>query len=307
MIKKKTYDILERRQARLAYFLRVGVDSTGVEETGGFHAPIFGNNTFEFIPVPATIKGRSNSGDKEFCEHNFGYELKFGNTCDRTDVPLADYSNLGKNRKLLSDLPIHVDPDFKHATYGDIVKRDRWIEKARKLEHLRNGDLLVFCAAFDPWAGSKQTRGLYIIGFFEVDKVHVFRSKSKSEKMLMFKVLDNNNPHTTNVNESNMSNDYRDNLVLVEGYRKKSSLLKEPVHITCHASSNGKSTDYMVSENAHKKFGLRKCLFTRGGKLAPDIASLAENKWDKYIKNLQDELSQKDKYTQNLHKVKTDN
>jgi len=114
------YDILERRQSRLAYFIRVGVDSSEVEETGGFHAPIFDDKTFEFIPVPAA-KGRSNSGDKEYCEHNFGYELKFGNTCDRTDVPFVDYSKLGKNWKLLSDLPklIQVGFEFITGEYSD--------------------------------------------------------------------------------------------------------------------------------------------------------------------------------------------
>lgn len=306
MMERKVYDILERRQSRLAYFLRVGVDSSDVEETGGFHAPIFDDKTFEFIPVPAA-KGRSNCSDKEYCEHNFCYEMTFGNTCDRTDLPFVDYSNFRKNRQLLSNFPIHVDPDFKRATYGDIVKHERWIEKAHKLEYLRNGDFLVFCAALDPWGKSKQKRGLYVVGFFEVSKVHSFRGKSKPEKMSMFKALDNLNSHTTNVNKSNMRDDHRDNLVVVEGKKKKSSLLKEPMLITCRVYTPRMISDYLISRNAHEKFGLRFDYFTRGGKLAPDVAVCPENEWDKYIKNLEEELSQRDWYVQNLHRVKTNN
>jgi hypothetical protein len=306
MAKKMIYGILERRQSCLAYFLRVGVDSSGVEETGGFHAPIFDDKTFEFIPVPIA-KGRSNSGDKEYCERNFGYELTFGNTCDRTDVPFVDYSKLGKNRKLLSNLPIHVDPDFKHATYGDIVKRDKWIEEAHMLEYLRNGDFLVFCAALDPWGRRKQRRGLYIVGFFEVNKVHTFRGKSKREKLSMFKALDNVNPHTTNVNKFNINSENRDNLVLVEGNSKKSSLLQEPVLITCRAYSPTMISDYMVSKSAVEKFGFRPDYFTEEGKFAPDITAYPENEWNKYVKNLEAELAQRDWYTQNLHRVKANN
>jgi hypothetical protein len=294
-------EILAKRESRIAYFLRVGVDSTSLNGTGGFHAPIFEDNTFEFIPVPASIKGRSNSGDREYCRRNFGYELNFGNTCDRTELPFVEYSKKERSRRLLSDLQIHVDPDFKNATYGDIVKRGRWIEKARKLEYLRNGDLLVFCSALDPWSKGKQKKGLYIIGFFEVSKVYIFSEKSKTEARKMFRALNNINPHTTNTNESNMSDEYRDHLVVVRGKRKKSSLLKEPVLITCRCYKPTMTSDYMVSRNASEKFGLRYGWFIRGGKLAPDVLAYRESKWDRYVKNLEDELCQRDWYAQNLH------
>jgi hypothetical protein len=69
IVQQTTYEILAKRESNLAYFLRVGVDSTSVRDTGGFHAPIFSDNTFEFIPVPAKNKGPSNSADREYCIH----------------------------------------------------------------------------------------------------------------------------------------------------------------------------------------------------------------------------------------------
>lgn len=65
----------------------------------------------------------------------------------------------------LQDRLMHLDPDFKHLTYGDSGRRGKQISKS-----LGRGDIIAFYAALRDVKGAR--RLLYaLIGYFEINRI----------------------------------------------------------------------------------------------------------------------------------------
>jgi Nucleotide modification associated domain 3 len=124
--------------------LRVGIDTGG----GGIHSPLFSDGSFEFIPIP-------DRGGRD--------ERTYGNTVGRSGRSLVEYFPEGR-RQHVTTQSMHVDPEFTTFTYGDPTP------PKRGLKRLQSGDLLVFYAGMEGW-GWTQDPALYLVGYFEVDRV----------------------------------------------------------------------------------------------------------------------------------------
>lgn len=127
--------------------LRVGID-TG---SGGIHGPLFEDGSFEFIPIP----------DGPVTTEP---ELRtYANTKGRYGRAFIDYFPRSM-RARMSNVPLHVDPEFETFTYGDPTP------PKRGLARLRPGDLLVFYAGLEGHDFTCPPR-LYIVGYFDVAAV----------------------------------------------------------------------------------------------------------------------------------------
>jgi hypothetical protein len=124
-----------------AALLRVGID-TGC---GGINGPLFGDGSFEYIPIPDDLGADSRT---------------YGNSLGRSGRKLLDFFP-PKRRPKMSGKSIHFDPEFETFTYGDPSRL-----KAR-LRRLDLGDMLIFyCGLEGHETGAEPA--LYLMGFFEV-------------------------------------------------------------------------------------------------------------------------------------------
>jgi hypothetical protein len=178
--------------------LRVGID-TG---SGGIHAPLFKNGSFEFIPIP---------DDRNVDERTYGSIIG-----SRYGRPLIEYFPESRQRSMINRAA-HVDPEFETFTYGDPTS-----PKAG-LRHLQKGDLLVFYCGLEGWDFTCKP-ALYIIGYFEVLTAGYAADFCKSELYRLFE----KNFH---VRHQQVYLQDGDGLVLVKG-SNKSRLLKEAVRIS---------------------------------------------------------------------------
>lgn len=180
--------------------LRVGID-TG---SGGIHGPLFGDGSFEYIPIPDRFRGK-------------GVDTRtYGNTCGKVELGLADYFPEARREKV-SEQSIHFDPEFDTFTYGDPTP------PKSKLRQLSEGSLLVFYAGLKGW-NFECLPALYIIGFFEVERAGLATSFSGAELARLFK----NNFH---VMHRDVFEDQKERLGLVKG-TANSRLLKKAVRIS---------------------------------------------------------------------------
>lgn len=131
------------RPGRNALLLRVGID----RGTGGALSPIFGDGSFEYIPIPEAEPTRS--------------PFTFATLPTRRASSLAALLP-----PRIASLAPHVDPDFTSFAYGDAAPRKR-----NQLLRLGPGDLLVFYSGLMPWPIEDIPR-LFTIGWFEVRQVH---------------------------------------------------------------------------------------------------------------------------------------
>jgi len=121
--------------------LRVGIDSG----SGGIHAPLFADGSFEFIPIP----------------DDFGLDRRtYGNTRGRFMPSLLDYFP-ERMKARMANQSVHYDPEFETFTYGDPTS-----PKAG-LRRLEQGDLLVFYGGLQGFDHVSPPE-LYLIGYFEV-------------------------------------------------------------------------------------------------------------------------------------------
>ena len=121
--------------------VRVGID-TG---SGGIHAPLFADGTFEYIPIP----------------DRFGVDPRtYGTLTGRRGRPLSNYFPSTRQPRMCRQ-SVHVDPEFATFTYGDPS-----VPKSG-LRHLRPGDLLVFFCGLEGW-DHPAAPALYLLGYFEV-------------------------------------------------------------------------------------------------------------------------------------------
>jgi len=275
-----------------AYLLRIGVDLTGIN-TGGFHGPIFEDGSFEFIPIPYLL------ADESYAKTVYG-QFTYGKTIDRkADKPFITYVTNAKIRGMLYDAFMHPDPDFLNSIYGDIAKTDKmWpIRKAASLVNLKPGNLLVFCASLDPFRTDKYERALYVIGYFLVEKVYNFQqltSEERWETVLKFREA---NPHCVNVESSEMNEHYIKNLVLVEGDKNTSTLLKKAVQLT--------DRYYRILPVWTEELGLNSTLFTRGGRWLPQKDRYDLLKRRDYLSRLREVLEEHGRYQQQLRCIQS--
>src|SRR5579862_6672579 len=134
--------------------LRVGIDSG----RGGIQGPLFGGGAFEFIPI---------DDRGENCLQTYG------NTKGVHGRMLIEYFPERLQSKLRGQ-SIHSDPEFQTFTYGDPTL------PKRGLLRLKSGSLLVFYAGLETWP-ERSGAGLYVIGYFEVEKVGLASDFSPTE------------------------------------------------------------------------------------------------------------------------------
>jgi hypothetical protein len=203
--------------------LRVGID-TG---SGGIHGPLFGDRSFEYIPIPDRFRG-------------MGVDKRtYGNTSGTAGRMLADYFPETRRGKIV-DQSIHFDPEFETFTYGDPTP-----PKAR-LRQLGEGSLLVFYAGLKGWK-FERSPALYIIGFFEVARAGLATSFSAAERTRLFK----NNFH---VMHGDVFEDQKERLVLVKG-SPKSRLLEKAVKISSVGKDKNGHPLHRLSSEMQAKFG----------------------------------------------------
>lgn len=178
-----------------AMLLRVGID-TG---TDGALAPVFDDGTFEYIPL------------SEY-DHKTKENRTYRNTIGRSGKPLAYYLPSG-----ISDRKMHFDPEFETFTYGDPTVKRNYLLKLEK------GDLLVFYAGLVPHQTAHHKKGLYVIGYFIVDRIFDFNSLDEGEMTRACELCSNN---------AHVKRDDVSNLVIVTGNPEKSRLLDSAVLIS---------------------------------------------------------------------------
>ena len=172
--------------------LRVGIDSG----RGGIQGPLFKDGSFEFVPID------DRRGDSR---------QTYGNTTGVHGRKLIEYFP-DRMSDRLRDQTIHFDPEFKTFTYGDPTA------PKRGLLRLNPGSLLVFYAGLEKWP-KQADAGLYIIAYFEVEKVGLATDFSEVE-------LEKEFGENFHVRHKNVLKRQRPRLVLVKG-GKGSRLLKK--------------------------------------------------------------------------------
>lgn len=227
-----------------AMLLRIGID----KGTDGALAPIFEDGSFEYIPI--------SEGDPDTRETR-----TYGNTLGRSDKLLSYY--LPSN---VRDRKMHYDPEFDTFTYGDTPSKRSYLLK------LRQGDLLVFYAGLVPFRNQNYVPGLYIIGYFTVDKVIDLQNTSKE---LIYKYCQIY-PYNAHVKRSFGLND----TTLVIGDKSRSKLLDKGILIsTVRYSVNGRPY-YAVSKKMERLLGvtgsIQRCIPPRFIKNQDDIQNLKQ-------------------------------
>jgi len=141
--------------------LRVGIDTS--KEMGGSLGPLLNpDGLFEYVPVREAY-GRPGKSYAKTKGENTGKLLS-------TFVPE------------LNSETVHYDPEFRTNTYGDYLRKPK-----EGLRSLDCGDLLVFYAGLEPWRfAAPKKRGLYIIGYFEVERAGLAKEYSKEELQHLF-------------------------------------------------------------------------------------------------------------------------
>ena len=136
-----------------AMILRVGIDKSN----GGTYAPIFSDGSFEYIPIPegTSIEKRT-----------------YGNTEGTSGKLLSTF--VPKNYK---DIKLHYDPEFKTYTYGDPTGAP----KTTAMRDLEKGDILAFSAGLKPYDSDHYEEGIYLIGYFTVEKIVDFMKMEEKE------------------------------------------------------------------------------------------------------------------------------
>jgi hypothetical protein len=198
--------------------LRVGID-TG---SGGALGPVFGDNSFEFIPIP------DESGVDE---------RTYGNTVGRSGRALVEFLPVRMQARM-APKAMHVDPEFETFTYGDPTS-----PKAG-LRRLDPGDILAFYAGLQGW-NCDVPSGLFLVGYFVVELAGCAHEMSKSDIRSLF--AGNFQLRHRSVFESQ-----RGKLVLVKG-GTHSRLLNRAVRISSPADSP--PGHYVLSTAMRKHFG----------------------------------------------------
>ncbi|MFQ5893684.1 MAG: hypothetical protein ACE5H5_05170, partial [Nitrospinota bacterium] len=172
---------------------RVGID----RGTGGTLGPIFGDGSFEYIPIPEA-RGLASEGTPTYG----GLKARSGGSLARF-VP-----------DRIRGAPVHHDPEFEAFTYGDPTRNKRG-----QLLKLAPGDLLAFYAALQKWDEGEHA-GLYLIGYFTVLSVYNLPDGRAPRA-----------PHSIEANAHLRRSTPDRGLVVVKGERSGSRLLRRAIRI----------------------------------------------------------------------------
>lgn len=179
--------------------LRVGIDSA----FGGIQGPLFGDRSFEFVPIPDRCGVNSVT-----------YTDARGKIENR---PLIEYfAKKPRLQEKMAGMPIHDDPEFDTFTYGDPTA------PKRGLKDLQKGALLVFYAGLEGW-NFDSAPALYIIGYFVVEEAGIAEKLIRTLGPDRFDGLFANNFH---VRHRKLFEAQKDILVLVKGNRESRLLAK---------------------------------------------------------------------------------
>jgi hypothetical protein len=204
-----------------AVILRVGID----KGCGGALAPIFSDGSFEYIPIPESDDLSNES-------------RTFANTRGRTGKYFASYlPSKIKNEKM------HFDPEFETFTYGDPSTKRNYLLK------LGEGDLLVFYAGLTPHENKVYPEALYLMGYFNVEKVVDFNNLSEKE------LIENSKQYSGNAHLKRRLD--LENLVIVVGDKEKSQLLSQAILISQRKPDKRGRPYHAVSEEMEELLGIR--------------------------------------------------
>lgn len=204
--------------------LRVGIDTS----SGGIHSPLYKDGTFEFVPI----------SDKR---NRFGVNLQtYGNTRGTVHRKLLVSYFPERRRGKANDLCLHYDPEFQTYTYGDPSKPKAGLKKLKK------GDLLVFYAGLQGWDCHKRP-ALYIIGYFEIERVVLAREHGWSDLHSEFR-------RNFHVRHRSVFEHQQKRLILVKGGRG-SRLLKKAKRISVQAKNKAGRLIHVLSPEMRRIFG----------------------------------------------------
>jgi len=276
-----------------AYLLRVAADTTYYG--GRFRGPVLDQGSFEYVPIPEY------KADKRYRNTVYG-QLTYGNSVDRYDEhTFAEYIQDKSVKKGLVGRHMHPDPDFANRTYGDVTKTEKedgsleTVPKAATLRDLEKGNILVFCASLYPFGKTRSEKALYMIGYFEVERVYDFQKLEARDRWKVCKKLKKRNPHCAWARFDEMNEYYFEHFVLVEGNEGKSTLLDRAIQLT--------DQEYYVLPTWKKEFGLNSSYFPKGGRWLPQTHQNDLRKRREYISRLKAVLREHGVYTQNLRTV----
>lgn len=200
--------------------LRVGID-TG---SGGMLGPLLRDGSFEYVPIP-----------EDLSEHG----RKYGEIHGKKDNRLLSEFFSTKRQARIRDTLAHLDPEFDSYTYGDPTR------PKRSLRELEQGDLLVFYAGLEPHGFEDSTkRGLYVIGYFEVEAAGEAVRFAKDRLSELF----GKNQHVKYPRKNEAE------LVLVKG-STKSRLLRHAHLISKNGRDRSGNRIYVLSDDAKSHFG----------------------------------------------------
>ena len=144
---------------------KIYVVNVGSNASHNFCSPIFGDRTFEFIPIPEDRQLPSTHG----LEYR---QLKSFYTPDQN---LSEYLP-----ESMAAITAHSDPEFDTFTYGDNCDVN---PRAMGMRGVNRGDFLLFISRLQYWESGKPTErfGFYFIGYLHVEQVLKSVSEFPSE------------------------------------------------------------------------------------------------------------------------------
>jgi hypothetical protein len=219
------------KNTRQVVLLRVAID-TGC---GGMLGPIFADDSFEFIPIPASEDRPDRLG------------RTYGNTDGRHGTKLVEYFPENKQKKM-GNCCLHFDPEFKSCTYGDPTSPKQTLKK------LQRGDLLVFYAGLKGWSDYKMPQSLYIIGYFIVREAGTYTELKQKGLLHLFV----KNQHILNGDTKGMWIGKKRkrwlDLILVKGGHG-SRLLSKAVKISTNSKDSGNHPIFVLDPKMKRYFG----------------------------------------------------
>ena len=198
-----------------ALLIRVGID-TG---SGGGLAPIYSDNSFEYIPIPEGV---------DSSEHR-----TYNSEKTSSGILFSDYLS----KKHFND-KIHYDPEFSTYTYGDY--------KSKRLQSLEKNDMIIFYAGLK----NKTKNGLYIIGYFTIKKVIHIKSNAFA--------LDKNLVENNKCGENAHFKRWRDGgYFIAKGFNRKSTLLDKAILISSRYKDIRNRSYHGVSKKMENLLGIK--------------------------------------------------
>jgi hypothetical protein len=150
-----------------AILIRVGVD----QAYGGWNAPV-DPDTLDYVYVP--IPENASCTFHKDCKRPYSEVMpSLRQFCSPRHLDC--HSDLGFDPILL-DRAMHLDPDFRHLTYGDDGSR-----RGAGITRLGAGDMLVFYAGLRPIRPCGHSLIYAVIGMYTVDSVRPISSIPASE------------------------------------------------------------------------------------------------------------------------------